>query len=240
LIAPLVRALPGRDTKVSLDFKLRRFVDGADLPPEEAHATWRMIFNREARAELLSPLRHEPAIRADAVSLYRAAFDRTNARGPLDRMLYVDTRLYLPNDMLVKVDRMTMAHGLEAREPYLDYRLVEFLAGIPARLKLKHFRHKKYLLKAAMRGKLPAAILTRTKKGFNVPNARWMKGGFKTFVLDHLSPDVIRPLGILDVSFIERLLRAQFEGGKDNSHQIWCLLVLVLWLNHFVEGKALR
>jgi asparagine synthase (glutamine-hydrolysing) len=149
-------------------------------------------------------------------------------------MLYVDTRLYLPNDMLVKVDRMTMAHGLEARVPFLDHHLVEFLASVPPSLKLKHFHQMKYLLKAAMRGKLPARILGRRKAGFNVPNAQWVRGGLKSFVLDHLSPSRLREMGLLDVRAVESLLEDHFKGRAENSHQIWCVLTLALWWDRFV------
>ncbi len=137
LITPLVHRLPVSDAKLSLDFKLRRFVAAGELTWEDAHATWRLIHDAALRRRLLSPVWGRPGTDADAVDLYRAAFARTAGRRPLDRMLYVDTRLYLPNDMLVKVDRMTMAHGLEAREPYLDYRLVEFAAQAPPELKLR-------------------------------------------------------------------------------------------------------
>jgi asparagine synthase (glutamine-hydrolysing) len=154
-------------------------------------------------------------------------------------MLYVDTKLYLPNDMLVKVDRMTMAHGLEAREPYLDYRLVEFLARVPPRLKLRYGLQKKYLLKTSMQGKLPRTILHRKKQGFNVPNARWIKRELKPFVTDCLSPARVRQTGLLDSQFVEGVVRDHFENRSDNSHHIWCLLVLVLWFEQFVAGKSI-
>jgi asparagine synthase (glutamine-hydrolysing) len=235
VIRPLVNLLPMSDSKVSWDFKLRRFVAGAEFSPEDAHATWRMIFDGETRRRLISPVLDRPGAAADVFSLYRAAFAQTNARQPLNRMLYVDTRFYLPNDMLVKVDRMTMAHGLEAREPFLDYRLVEFLAGVPPRFKLKHFLHKKYLLKASMKGKLPDSVLWRKKQGFNVPNARWMKNDLKPFVMDHLSPTRIRETGFLDSRPVDDLLNDHFANKADNSHQIWCLLTLVLWWQQFIK-----
>ena len=142
--------------------------------------------------------------------------------------------------MLVKVDRMTMAHGLEAREPFLDYRLVEFMARVPPRLKLKHGLHKKYLLKRSMRGKLPQTILNRKKQGFNVPNARWIKRELKPFVTDCLSPARVKRTGLLNSRFIERLVQDHFDGKSDNSHHIWCLLVLILWFEQFVAGKWIR
>lgn len=236
-IAPLVNAIPASDAKVTWDFKLKRFVAGSELLPEDAHATWRMIFNAEAREQLLSPVSNYPGVKADILDLYRTAFAKTNARHPLNRMLYVDTRLYLPNDMLVKVDRMTMAHGLEAREPFLDYRLVEFAASVPPKLKLKHLRHKKYLLKASMRGKFPAQILWRKKQGFNVPNSRWIKKDIKPFITDCLSSQGIQELGILNTKVVENLLHDHFEEKVDNSHQIWCLLTLSLWFKQFSNEK---
>jgi asparagine synthase (glutamine-hydrolysing) len=238
VISPLVNILPTSDAKVSLDFKLKRFVRGVTLPAEDAHGTWRTIFDAPTRAKLLSPDLRHPEAGADALDLYRAMFARTNARHPLNRMLYVDTRFYLPNDMLVKVDRMTMAHGLEAREPFLDYRLVEFVASVPAYLKLRYFLYKKYLLKVAMSDKLPAEIIWRRKQGFNVPNARWIKQGLKPFVMDSLSPVRLKQMGIFNVRTVEEILRNHFAGQADNSHQIWCLLTLVHWWSRFIEGQT--
>jgi asparagine synthase (glutamine-hydrolysing) len=177
-------------------------------------------------------------VKGDIVGLYRTAFARTNAQHPLNRMLYVDTRLYLPNDMLVKLDRMSMAHGLEAREPYLDHRLVEFLATVPPAYKLRGLRHTKYLLKRLMDNRLPRSVVWRSKEGFNLPNARWIRQGLRGFVTDILSPDSVRDLGLLDPPAVDSLLRDHFQGRADNSHQIWCLLVLVLWFRRFVRNRT--
>jgi asparagine synthase (glutamine-hydrolysing) len=235
VMMPLINALPVSDSKVSWDFKLRRFARSANLTSEDAHATWRMIFDADTRQRLLAPVSDCPGVGANPFDLYRAAFARTNARHPLNRMLYVDTRFYLPNDMLVKVDRMTMAHGLEAREPFLDYRLVEFMASVPPHLKLKNFRQSKYLLKAAMMGKLPESVIRRKKVGFNLPNARWIKQELKPFVTDHLSPRRIREIGLFDPQVVNTLLHDHFQETADNSHQLWCLLTLVLWWGQFIE-----
>ena len=237
ILRPLVYGLPMSDIKVSWDFKFRRFIDGASLSSEDAHATWRMSFNADARESLLLPVCDHPKINADVIDLYRDVFSRTNATHPLNRMLYVDTRFYLPNDMLVKMDRMTMAHGLEARVPYLDHRLVEFTASVPPRMKLKRFRHKKYLLKASLKGKLPDAVLWRKKQGFNIPNARWIKQELKSFVTDHLSLANIREIGLFNGQAVEKLLNDHFEEKSDNSHQIWCLLTLAIWWRQFIKGE---
>jgi asparagine synthase (glutamine-hydrolysing) len=238
LIAPLVKAFPVSEDKVALDFKLRRFVTSGEYSSEDAHALWRMIFGAEDRARLLAPVWSERRTRADVLDLYRAAFARTNARDPLNRMLYVDTRFYLPNDMLVKIDRMTMAHGLEARGPFLDYRLVELLARVPASLKLKGLRQKKYILKAAMRGRLPDSILDRKKEGFNLPNAIWLKQDLRGLLTDHLSPQRIKAMGFLDSRVVQALEEDHFKGKADNSHQLWCLLTLSLWWQQFIVSGA--
>ena len=117
VISPLVNSLPASDAKVSLDAKLKRFVAGRELSGEEVHGTWRMIFNADERQQLLNRFGMITDSHSDFLDLYQQYFERTDARDPLNRLLYVDTRFYLPNDMLVKVDRMSMAHGLEAREP---------------------------------------------------------------------------------------------------------------------------
>ena len=181
-IAPAVNALPPSDAKVNLTEKLKRFVAAADLPFEDAHASWRIIFDEPTRRRLLAPL--QGAEPRDPLAIYRDAFARTNARHPLNRLLYVDTRVYLPADMLVKIDRMTMAHGLEAREPYLDYRIVEFAARVPPRYKLRRFIGKKHLLKKALDGLVPPRALYRKKQGFNVPKGRWIRTGLRDVVAE--------------------------------------------------------
>jgi asparagine synthase (glutamine-hydrolysing) len=239
VLTPLVSVLPVSDSKVSWDFKLRRFIAGADYSPEDAHAVWRMIFDADQRERLLSPNAGAKGNDADAIALYRGYFGKTNARDPLNRMLYVDTRFYLPNDMLVKIDRMTMAHGLETRVPFLDHHLVEFVATLPSSLKLRRYLQKKYLLKKTMRSRLPERVLRRKKQGFNVPKVRWIKGELKSFVRDHLSPLKVRNTGLLDERVVTALLDDHFEERADNSHQIWCLLTLVIWLEQFTTGSLL-
>jgi len=232
VIAPMVDSLPPSTTKVSTTEKLKRFVAAGHRCADDAHASWRIVFDEETRRRILSPLL-EGTPPYDPLQTYRQSFARTNARHPLNRMLYVDTRLYLPADMLVKIDRMTMAHGLEAREPYLDYRLVEFAARVPARLKLKHFTQKKYLLKAALHGRVPARALYRKKQGFNVPKGGWLREGLRPFVADMLSPARIRSQGMLDPATVAGVLDAHFSKRDDRSHQIWSLLVLTSWFEQF-------
>ena len=239
IISPLVNSLPASDAKVSLDAKLKRFIAGADKHGETVHGTWRMIFNAEERQHLLEPVWDQPGSQNDFLDLYQQSFAETDARHPLNRLLYVDTRLYLPNDMLVKVDRMSMAHGLEAREPFLDYRLVEFVAALPPNLKLKNMTQTKYLLKKSMQERLPHEVVWRKKQGFNVPNARWIKGELKPLVLEALSANNIRSMGILNQAVVKDILQQHFSDKAENSHKIWCLLTLALWWRRFIDNQAI-
>lgn len=225
----ILRFLPVRDAKLGWEEKLRRFLNGARHSPELAHGCWRMIFNSQARQELLAPLKGQAGVEAEVLDLYRDWFARCKAGTALNRMLYVDTRFYLPNDMLVKVDRMTMAHGLEARVPFLDHRVVEFCAQVPEHLKLKRYTQKKYLLKKTMRGRLPKQIIKRRKAGFNLPNARWLRGELRELAGDLLSGSSLRQIGWFDAKFVEGLFQDHLAQRADNSHQLWGLLVLVLW-----------
>ena len=238
VIRPIVESLPTSYEKVSLESKLKRFVAAGDLDWQAAHASWRMIFAPAERQRLLAPIARHPEAAADAVDLYKAWFRRTNARDPLNQMLYVDTMLYLPADMLVKIDRMTMAHGLEAREPYLDYRVVELCARMPASLKLHRLRHKKHILKQVLRGRVPDPVLFRKKQGFNVPKAHWIRSGLRDFVNDVLAPSRVRAMNVLDPAVVTELVESHFSGRRDRSHEIWSLLVLSLWFDQFALARG--
>ena len=197
------------------------------------YATWRMIFNENDRKRILKPVSGQPGIEADFMDIYRSYFSRTDARHPLNRMLYVDNRLYLPNDMLVKADRMTMAHGLEARVPYLDHRLVEFASRLPPEVKIKQWWKKKYILKKGMKNRIPQKVILRAKAGFNIPKSRWIKNELRTFVMDLLSQQTLKDMGFIDSPFVAEILHQHFTSKADNSFQIWCLRNLSLWWNHF-------
>ena len=233
ILRPLADALPASEQKVSLGEKLKRFVAAADLSSEDAHASWRIIFDADARRRLLAPIVDVMGPARDPLDVYRRGFAASRSRHPLNRLLYVDTRIYLPADMLVKIDRMTMAHGLEAREPYLDYRLVEFAARVPPRLKLRRFTDKKYILKAALEDKVPARALRRKKQGFNVPKASWMRGGLREQLVDQLSPARVGATGVLDAATVSRLVSEHLSGRTDHSHQLWSVLVFMSWWEQF-------
>jgi len=149
---------------------------------------------------------------------------------------YHDINRYLPLDILTKVDRMTMAHSIEARPPLLDHRLVEFAATIPARFRLRDGTTK-YLFKQAMRGMVPDTIIDRRKHGFAVPLAQWFRGDLAGFARDVLLSTTCRERGVLEPRLIERVLRLNARG-RDLDLQIWTMLSFELWCRRFLDGPS--
>lgn len=241
-IAPLVNRLPVSDRKISFDYKAKRFVRGAEQPPERAHFYWRIIFDEADKARLFEDGLRKSLAGLDAFdSTFGPYFQKANAQKVLNRLLYVDTRVYLPNDMLVKVDRMSMANSLEVRVPFLDHELVEFLATVPPSLKLKNYTNKKYLLKHAVSEKIPSEILCRKKRGFNIPVGIWIRTGLKDFVLDVMSNRAVRQMGYFKPDYIRQILAEHFERKRDYGYEVWGLLTFFIWHRQFIEqgGESL-
>jgi asparagine synthase (glutamine-hydrolysing) len=233
-IPGLVRRLPVSHAKISFDYKAKRFVQSALLPPERAHYAWKVIFSDEMKQSLYAS---PDATLRDPFHV----FERELADCPLDTMLgrlqYVDTRVYLPDDILTKVDRMSMAHSLEVRAPLLDHKLVEFAAAVPSEFHLKGLR-KKYLLKRAMAHRLPAAILKRKKGGFNVPVPSWLRHELRDYVRDVLSPKRLREQGLFDARYVQQLVDDHTAMKVDYSRNIWGLLIFTLWHETYGMGSV--
>lgn len=233
LVRPIVRLLPVSDKKASLESRLRRFVNADVRDTVRAHASWRMIFTEEEKRALLKKGETWPP----TASLYEPFLKHADDWDLINRLLYADLRFYLPNDMLVKVDRMTMAWGLEARTPYLDYRVVEFAAALPSRVKHGWGFGGKALLRRATRGLLPDSIRLRSKAGFNIPNARWFRKDRRAFVEGHLLDARPSILAVFEQKEVERIVREHLKETADHSHKIWALLCLSLWWQQFMESR---
>jgi len=170
-------------------------------------------------------------------SLFEACFRAAKPASPLDQMLYVDTRIWLPDDLLLKADKMTMANAIELRVPFLDHRMVEYAATLPAASKL-HKGTGKVLLRRAMANDLPPAILKRPKKGFPVPIGPWLKTSLRSMVHDALLSrgSVIRDF--MDVKTVERVVQQHEHGRFDRSQEIWTLLVFEYWHRIFMNKSV--
>ena len=205
LINPVVMALPTSMERLSFDYKAKRFITGADLPLERAHYWWKVIFNEEEKKRLLRPEFLGNSLH-DSFHVFDEHFERSKHAHPLNRLLYVDTKTFLLDDNLAKVDRMTMANSLEARVPLLDHQLLERVAVIPPRIKSSGLQTKR-LLRRAVRGLLPPAIRKGKKKGFTPPLPFWIRDELKPMLLDYFRPERIRSTGILNEGYCRRVTR---------------------------------
>jgi asparagine synthase (glutamine-hydrolysing) len=233
LARPLVERLPSSSRRASLDYKAKRFVRAADLAPLERHHAWKEIFSPEARAELLGsdPL---SVSRLDPVDLLRSRFAETEGAELLTRLQDVDLGTYLVDDLLVKTDRASMAHSLEARVPYLDPLVAGLAQALPTRLKVSGLRKKRLLRKAAA-PLLPRRIVYGRKRGFSIPAAAWLRGELEPFARDVLSPETLRRQAFFQPATVTRLLDRHVAGKEDLSRQLWGLLAFTLWYERHVE-----
>ncbi len=221
MLHALDRYMPVSDEKISLEYKLKRWIEGSWLHPDEAHFFWNGTFSPE-QLKQIRPGSGGSGLRALAARL---------GSGPagVERYLRTDQNYYLPDDILYKTDRMSMAHSLEVRPPFLDHRIVEFAASLPANMKIRGFRQK-YLLRELMRAKLPRAVLDRKKTGFDIPTHEWFRGPLRGLLMDTLTPDAVRATGIFDAQAIESLVRDHMERRVNAGYHLWGLLTLFLWM----------
>jgi asparagine synthase (glutamine-hydrolysing) len=214
--------------KVSTDFKVRQFLRGHSTSPERAHYAWRRIFTDDEKRDLWRPEHQAQLGDADPFRRFERFYDDVRDCHPLDQALYVDIKTWLADDILVKVDRMTMAHALEARAPFLDHRLMELAASVPARWKLNR-RGRKHVLKKSQQRRLSSEILGRRKEGFNAPVSEWLAGPLRELAQDATSPralgDFFRP------EPIARLWDEHLARRADHGLKLFGLTCLGLWLD---------
>jgi asparagine synthase (glutamine-hydrolysing) len=219
------RYLPVSDDKISLEYKLKRWIDGSFLDPDEAHFFWNGTFSDDQRRRIL------PGSNGNGLKVLVDQLELAKG-GVVDRYLRVDQSYYLADDILYKTDRMSMAHSLEVRPPFLDHRIVEFASSLPQRLRIRGFQQK-YILKELMRGKLPEVILKRKKTGFDIPTHDWFRGPLRGPLMDTLTDDAIRATGIFDPQAIHTLIRDHMERRINVGYHLWGLLTLFLWMKRW-------
>ncbi len=221
--------LPVSFDKVSLDYKIRQFLLGHAYEAPRAHYHWRTIFPEEEKETLLPASLRQQMREADAYQHFRK-FDQDVADCHyLDRAMYVDIKTWLVDDILVKVDRSTMAHALEARAPFLDYRLVEFAASLPVDLKMKGFQ-KKYLLKKSQAGRLPDFVLQRKKQGFNAPVSHWLTTSLSE---QYRGMTISNTQSFFNPAYVEKLWDEHAHRQRDNSFKLLTIINFHLWAQEY-------
>ncbi|HET7694274.1 MAG TPA: asparagine synthase (glutamine-hydrolyzing) [Vicinamibacterales bacterium] len=229
LAGRLAQALP-------LSVKGARSLRHLAADPAQAYALKHAygMFEPQAKARLYSGDFAARVRHADPFDTFRAAYRRCRSLDPLDRGLYVDVHTYMVDDILTKVDRMSMAVSLEAREPLLDHRLLEFAARVPTSLKLKEGRGK-HLLRRALERKVPREILERGKQGFEAPIGEWLRGPLAPMADALLADGRLRERGIFEHREVSRLWSEHRAGRADHRHRLWQLLMLELWFRQFID-----
>lgn len=227
LIEPMIRSLPAQTGYFSLDFKLKQFIRGASSPLPLRHLLWTGSFNALELARLLQ----QPIAPEELYSEAGRYFPpERNPQG--NGELYLYQKLYLQDDILTKVDRASMACSLEVRAPFLDKEVVEFLSPLPYSWKLRGCTTKA-LLKGAMKKKLPSKIRNRSKQGFALPTAQWIKKDLKEKVFATLHPAKIKREGWFDPLYVQQLLQEHQQGKADHHKKLWTLLAFEWWLERW-------
>jgi asparagine synthase (glutamine-hydrolysing) len=228
------RRLPVSDEKISMEYKLRRFLEGSLLPPGEAHVYWNgMFFGVEKQALVRKSL---PGSFCELLG----GMDRLPKNGEaLAPLLWFDQKYYLADDILVKSDRMSMAHAVEVRPPFLDHRIVEFAAKLPQDLKIRGSQQK-LVLRELRKAKMPATILEGKKTGFDIPAHEWLRGTLRTLLVETLHEGLQSYGDLFDEAVVEGLLQQHLKREANIGYHLWGLLILFLWMKKWHIQTASR
>jgi asparagine synthase (glutamine-hydrolysing) len=236
VLRPLADALPDPESGNPWGQRIKRFARAAELPFEERYFELLAQLSRAAREALLAPALREQIDLDEPRTHFQRVLGPVADAHPLNQALYADLKLYLPGDLLTLSDRVSMAHSLELRVPYLDHRLLEFAATIPPELKLRGME-RKHLLKRAVRDLLPESFFTRRKMGFSAPLAVWFRSELRGFVEDVLSRSAVERAGLLRYDAVRRILDDHYARRANYDNVIWALVVLGLWHASYLEGR---
>jgi asparagine synthase (glutamine-hydrolysing) len=235
VVKPLVHQLPVSHKKLSLDFKLKRFTTGAEMDVPTSHFAWRVVLDEDVKRQVLAQPGHYQDWPPSS-SLFVEAYRRCQADDDLNRLLYIDYSFHLPDDLMIKNDRMTMAHSLEARVPFTDTELVGFLASVPVDLKLKGTR-KKHLLREGMRGRLPETILNKKKVGLEMPYSSWLCAEWRDLAEHYFDQARIDATGLFNGAAVATLWRQHAAKQADHGRFLWGMLNYMIWFEHYIQKK---
>lgn len=228
LLPRLADWIPPQSAKKGMINAMKRMVEGVALDPSLQHTRW-MIFLRPAEKHLLYKSDFRAALDEYLVTdFFNGYFEKAGGFDRLSQQQYVDVKTYLADDILAKVDRMSMAVSLEARVPLLDHHIVEFAMNLPPHMKLNGTRTKS-ILRRAVKGLVPDPVLRKPKQGFSIPMKHWLCTSLKPMMLDLLSRDSLHKHGYFDERVVARWVREHLEGRVNHSHHLWPLMVFELW-----------
>ena len=229
----LLKCVPPSNDYMSTYFKVKRFARGLDYPEDVRHQVWIGSFTPPEQSSLFA----SSGSVLGTSGIYEHTmryFQNAKKLDPLDRAIYIYIKTYMTDDILTKVDRASMANSLEVRAPFLDTDFADFAMTIPASFKLKNFTTK-WILKEALKGKLPPRNLDKRKQGFAVPVAKWLKEDLRPLLMDAFAKTKIKREGIFNYSYIDSLIK-EFQGNKnDTRKEIWALFMFEMWYDKWMK-----
>ena len=234
VLEPAIAAMPGARASRSTYGRVRRLLGTFGLPRSDRYLNLVAGFDDDAKLNLCTPEFLRNSSHGSTLRYMQTWFSGNGESDIVDRLMLADTNNYLPNDLLVKVDIASMAASLEARAPFLDHRVMEFGASLPAEYKLRGLTTK-YLLKKSLRGLLPEENLSRRKMGFGVPISHWFRGELRGFLKETVTTTKALGRGYFKPEVIHHLVDEHVGGRRDFAPQLWTLLMLELWHQEFVD-----
>lgn len=233
VVSPLANLLPVSMSKLSFEFRAKRFTRGAELCLPESHLAWRAVLTRNERLAIFPGNTQEYR---STESFFNDVFNSSPSDSDLSGILRIDAACHLPHDLMIKNDRMTMAHSIEARVPFTDLELFRMLASVPDRIKMPGMR-KKHLLRKAMRGILPPGILSKKKVGLEMPYSSWFRGEMKDFAYDSMFSSKVFSSGLLNPQGVLSLWKQHQEMKADNGRALWGILNYACWYDIYIGSK---
>ena len=232
LFTSAINMLPVSDNKVSLDLKLKRFTAGAKFDPPKAHFWFRCSMNDDEKQQVLTKDFLEGVARPESSRLYEELYSSMESDDSLNKIMATDCNLHLVDDLLLRGDRMSMAHTMELRVPFLDIDLVNFAFSLSSKRKIRGL-YNKIPLRDAVKGLIPNQIRQRPKKGLNMPYQKWFKQkGWKEILHESLQEKNLKAQGFFNVKAVRGMLADHVAEKKNNAHSLWTIMNLMLWLKN--------
>ena len=228
-------ALPVNHRKLSFDFLAKRFTEGARLPVPEAHLYWRYVLLEQDKEKLMPDY---DGLKPTS-KLFSDLYHSLDFKDDLNRISLMDLKHYFIGDLMVKNDRTMMAHSVEARFPYMDRLLLEFVSKIPTKLRIKRLT-RRYIQKQAMKGRVPNAIYKRQNMGLEMPHSIWFLEEFRPLVERYFNREKVEQSGFLSYKAVSGLWNEHLQRKRDNGRALWCILNVLVWLDLFVHERSYR
>jgi asparagine synthase (glutamine-hydrolysing) len=235
-LLPLLSRVPETTKSRNIGGWIRRFAAGGLSDPFDRYLQWISFCGPQFRQTLYDDAFREALGKVDVAACHRPPFAQSRGADYVARVIGLDLQTYLPDDLLVMGDTLGMANSLEIRVPFCDHKLIEFAAGLPSSLKMKHFRLK-YLLRGMVKDVLPPEILRKKKQGFMVPIGAWFRGELRPYLHDTLLSERAAARGIFKRAEVERLLQEHIAGSRVWTHQLWALLAFETWCRLFMDRE---